>query len=66
MDSSQRAIRGNLFDCEILLGAGDFHGTSKCIGLRFKTFPIQIFAAFPVNVKMRVGTFGVRTHRALQ
>jgi hypothetical protein len=66
MDSSQRAIRGNLFYCEILLGAGDFHGTSKRIGLGFKAFPIQIFTAFPVNVKMCVGTFGVRIHSALQ
>ena len=66
MDSSQRAIRGNLFYCEILLGAGDFHGTSKCVRLGFKAFPIQIFAAFPVDMKMRVGTFGVRFHSALQ
>jgi hypothetical protein len=66
MDSSQRAIRGNLFYCEILLGAGDLHGTSKGIGLGFKAFPIQIFAVFPVNVKMRMGTFGVRINSALQ
>jgi len=66
MGSSQRAIHGNLFDGEILLGPGDFHGTAKCIGLGFKTFPIQICAAFPANVKMSVGTFGVRTHEGLQ
>ena len=66
MNSSQRANRGHLFYCEIFLWAGDFHGPSKCVGLTFKTFPIQIFAVFPANVKMRVGTFGVRFHSALQ
>jgi hypothetical protein len=65
-DSSQRAIRGDFFYSEILLGAGDFHGASKRIGLTFKTFPIQIFTAFPMNMKMRVRTFGVRNHLALQ
>lgn len=66
MDSSQRAVRGNLFYCKILLGPGDFHGAPKCIGLCFKAFPIQIFTAFPVNVKMGVWTFRVRSHSALQ
>jgi hypothetical protein len=59
MNFSERTIREDLFYCEFLLGAGDFHGASNGFGAGFKTFPIQVFAAFPVNVKMRMKSFGV-------
>ena len=66
MDFSQRAIRGNFFDREFFTGPGQFKGPAHCVRLRFKTFPIQIFTVFPVNVKMHMRTFGVFDHAALQ